>query len=120
MLHLQNRYSEGPNYHVSTGGNIPNYVDWRTQGIVNQIQDQGSCGSCYAYSALAAIEGQYFKKTGQLIKLSEQNIVDCSRSYGNDGCAGGIMNSVFKFVKDNGVATDYSYPYEERVRKFKV
>jgi cathepsin L len=65
---------------------------------------------------LACIEAQYAQKTGQLIKLSEQNIVDCSQSYGNSGCGGGTMNNVFNYIKDNGVSTEQSYPYEERVK----
>jgi hypothetical protein len=68
--------------------------------------------------ALACIEAQYAKKVGRLIKLSEQNIVDCSHSYGNNGCGGGTMNNVFNYIKDNGVATEQSYPYEERVKLF--
>jgi C1A family cysteine protease len=50
--------------------NIPQQVDWRKQGAVNEVQDQGKCGCCYAFSAVAAIEAQYFKNTGKLLKLS--------------------------------------------------
>ena len=65
---------------------IPESIDWRTNGTVTPVQDQGySCSSCWAFSALGALEGQIFKQTGSLEKLSEQNLVDCN-TITNFGC----------------------------------
>jgi len=93
-------------------GALPTSWNWNTQGAVTPIKDQEQCGSSWAFSATGSTEGCHQIKTGQLIGLSEQNIMDCSNSYGNVGCYGGFMTAAMQYIiTNNGVDTEASYPY---------
>jgi len=92
---------------------VPAKVDWRKNGAVTPVKDQGECGCCGAFSAVAAVEGITQIQKKKLISLSEQELVDCDTSGDDLGCEGGLMDNAFKFIIHNkGLSTEDKYPYK--------
>ena len=89
-------------------------VDWVKKGKVTRVKNQQACGSCWAFSAIGSLESAYAIFKDKNIELSEQELVDCSFEYGNNGCHGGLMNHAFDYVDDNKVATEDDYGYKGR------
>ncbi|XP_062006205.1 ervatamin-B-like [Rosa rugosa] len=92
---------------------VPTRIDWREQGAVTPVKEQGQCSSCWAFSAVAAIEGITKIKSNKLMSLSEQQLVDCNRDQINKGCGGGNMEDAFKYINDNGgITSEENYQYK--------
>ena len=104
---------------TSSASNAPIEINWTEKGAVTSVKDQGQCGSCWAFSATGAIESAWAISKGELLNFSEQELVDCATGlkYRNHGCNGGLMDSAFNYVMDNGQCLDDSYPYTSGVSK---
>merc|ERR1712125_231382 len=88
---------------------VADSVDWVAKGAVTPVKNQQSCGSCWAFSSTGSLEGAYFKATGKLVSLSEEDLVQCDKT--DSGCKGGLMDNAFEFVKSHGIASENAYPY---------
>lgn len=88
---------------------LPYNVDWRNHSAVTSVKDQGTCGSCWSFGAAGAMESHYYLKTGHLIDLSEQSLMDCSWNDGNLGCDGGYDYAAYNWVIDHGIPAEGAY-----------
>jgi len=91
---------------------VPSSLDWRTKGAVMPVKDQGDCGSCWAFATVGALEGAIQLATGELVSLSEQELVDCNVGGEDEGCGGGYPDVAFEYViEKHGLTNEANYPY---------
>ena len=110
MLSKTKSCNEFKNYKTS---NLPDSVDWRGTAVT-PVKDQGKCGSCWSFSATGAMEGAWAISTGNLVSLSEQQLLDCSITYGDMACKGGLMDNAFEYAIDYGLCLEQDVPYEAK------
>ena len=92
-------------------------INWVEQGKVTPVKDQGTCGSCWSFSTTGSIESAYMIKNGKSIELSEQQLIDCSISYGNNGCSGGLVEYAYHYIENVALDTESQYPYKHTNQK---
>lgn len=143
---LRTRSHSRTGFSYDEHGDLPESKDWRKEGAVTKVKNQGRCGNvsckykciafrcfemlfqfhhimqfilclhaggCWAFSAVAAIEGLHKIKSGKLVSLSEQELIDCDVESDNQGCQGGLMETAFTFIINNGgITTEKDYPYQ--------
>lgn len=101
-----------------TPGPLPTFkteVDWRTKRVLTPIKDQKACGSCWAFSTTGSMEAILaINSSSAPVSLSEQELVDCSTSYGNYGCNGGLPSYAFNYIEDHKIGTEADYGYVGR------
>jgi C1A family cysteine protease len=101
----------------AVGLDYPPSVDWRTKGAVTPVKDQLACGGCYAFSAVSSIESAWYLSGRPLTSFSEQSIIDCSSSFGNDQCYGGLVDHAFDYARAKGIPLESTYPYNSANEK---
>eukprot|EP00958_Prasinococcus_capsulatus_P013561 scaffold1399_cov410-Prasinococcus_capsulatus_cf.AAC.40 len=99
---------------LGSSHDLPESVDWRDHdpAILTPVKDQGSCGSCWTFSTTGCLEAHHALKTGDLVSLSEQQLVDCADAFNNNGCNGGLPSQAYEYIMYNGgLDTEDAYPY---------
>ncbi|EER05615.1 cathepsin L, putative [Perkinsus marinus ATCC 50983] len=99
----------------------PPSIDWEAAGALAPVRDSKNCGACYAIVASIVMESRFKIHTGitEVVPFSVQQIVDCSRSFGNKGCDGGSAGRSYLYAEKYGIVRDRSYPYMGKAGKCK-
>eukprot|EP01068_Selenidium_serpulae_P007390 Selendium_serpulae@DN4695_c0_g1_i2.p1 len=113
----------GPNANSNSSHPLPPWMDWRDYGVISEVKNQGSCGSCWSFAATGCLEAHIalarLPKENNELKtplddFSEQQLLDCSRRFGTEGCNGGLPSHAFEYIRySGGLETEYDYPYQD-------
>lgn len=103
--------SEAPKWEAPANVATPASYTWVGSSCLTAVKNQEQCGSCYAFSATETVESSYCINTNTLYTLSPQQIVDCSGSYGNQGCNGGWYYYAWQYLETHGQEQESAYPY---------
>lgn len=97
---------------------IPDAFDWRDRSLSlsKEVRDQGECGSCYAHACLQSLQTRLAFRYNKSVKLSVQEIIECSGDYGTYGCDGGSIIGVFSYIKARGISLEEDYPQTKEIR----
>ncbi|CAB1119846.1 unnamed protein product [Ectocarpus sp. CCAP 1310/34] len=97
---------------LSKGRAPPAARDWRDLGAVSVVKNQDHCGSCWTFSTTGCLESHHYLRTGEMVLLSEQQLLDCAGAYDNHGCNGGLPSHAFEYIASaGGLDTEEAYPY---------
>ena len=112
MLSYKSSVNEKKNIKIFDESANAKAVNWVKAGGVTPVKDQLHCGSCWAFSAIGALESAHYIASGELLTFSEQQLIDCAYlRYGNLGCNGGSMDNAYKYFEDDYIMEEKAYPY---------
>jgi cathepsin F len=123
--HLNNKFDPSftkglKHAQIEIVNDLPKEKDWRKEGAVTPVKNQGQCGSCWAFSTIGTVESQNAIVNGKLVSLSESQIIDCDTKGENKGCQGGLMIEALKYIiGEGGLMSEHDYPYVPRQEKCK-
>ena len=117
MLGFKGETNEIPQVTYLPETNLAASLDWRSRGAVTPVKNQGQCGSCWSFSTTGTLEGFHHIATGNLVSLSEQQLVDCSKT--SYGCNGGFMVYALQYAQQNPIERESDYPYTAQTQSCK-
>merc|ERR1711913_236373 len=98
---------------IEVSGDAPEYWSWRDQGSVSSVKNQGPCGSCAAFAAMATLESLILEEIGEMVDLSEEHIMECGTG-SDDACEGWWTGEFIRWIINENwgrCEMESCYPY---------